>query len=311
MGEMGLIFGPVTSRRLGLSLGVDLVPFKTCSYGCIYCQLGRTTCLTLERRQYVRGEDAIAAVRRALEGGAKPDYITLSGSGEPTLHSGIGEVIGGIRRFTDIPIAVLTNGSLLWMPEVRRDLAGASVVLPTLAAGDEEVFRTIHRPPAGLTLERVVEGMIAFRREYSGPIWLEVFLIAGVNTSPEQIEKMRGIATRIAPDRIQLNTAVRPPSEKYVRALTPEEMERIRLAFGERAETIADFDKHREGGRREARADDVLASVLRHPGTAEDVAAGLGIAPSDAARLLAQLQAEGLVEAENRNGKEYFRGATR
>ncbi len=236
-----IVFGPVPSRRLGMSLGVDLVPFKTCSYGCIYCQLGRTTSPVLDRREYVPTTEAVEAVRDALVGGLEPDYITLSGSGEPTLHSRIGDVIRGIKDMGVAPAAVLTNGALLWMPEVRRDLAQADVVLPTLAAGDEEVFRKMHRPAPGLDFHRVVEGMEAFRREYSGQIWLEVFLVAGLNATEDQVEKMRLIARRISPDKIQLNTAVRPPAEDGVVAPTMEELDRIRRAFGPAAEIIAEF----------------------------------------------------------------------
>ncbi|MCX7804327.1 MAG: radical SAM protein [Planctomycetota bacterium] len=240
-----IVFGPVPSRRLGMSLGVDLVPFKTCGYSCIYCQLGITPSPTLERREYVPPREAIEAVRAALSGGLKPDYITLSGSGEPTLHSRIGDVIHGLKDLGAAPVAVLTSGALLWMPEVRRDLAEADVVLPTLAAGDETVFRRMHCPAQGLDFRRVVEGMEAFRREYCGQIWLEVFLVAGLNTTEDQIEKMCRMAERIAPDKVQLNTAVRPPAEKGVTAPTMAELEQIRAAFGPAAEIIAEF-----GGRK-------------------------------------------------------------
>ena len=151
------VFGPVPSRRLGRSLGVDLTPRKVCSFDCIYCQVGRTTRKTTEREQFMAASEIIAEVRQKLKTVPRPDYITLSGSGEPTLHAGIGEIIDGIQRITDVPVAVMTNGSLFYDPEVRRACLHADLILPTLDAGDEETFQAINRPAAGLTLARVAE----------------------------------------------------------------------------------------------------------------------------------------------------------
>ena len=144
------VFGPVPSRRLGRSLGIDLLPLKTCSFNCVYCQVGRTTCLTIERGEWVPTGPVLDQVRQKIAGPIRPDVITFSGSGEPTLHSGIGEIIRGIKSFTQIPVVVLTNGSLLWMPEVRRDLLQADIVVPSLDACSESLFQYVNRPPGYL-----------------------------------------------------------------------------------------------------------------------------------------------------------------
>ncbi|GAG90670.1 unnamed protein product, partial [marine sediment metagenome] len=167
------IFGPVPSRRLGRSLGIDLVPFKTCTYDCIYCQLGRTTNKTLARKDWAPINRVIKQLSSKLD--SKPDYITLSGSGEPTLFSRLEELISKIKNITDIPVAVLTNGSLLWLPEVRNALKAADMVVPSLDAGSSQIFQYVNRPHRDITFSRMLEGLVKFRNEYNGKYWLEVF----------------------------------------------------------------------------------------------------------------------------------------
>src|ERR1035437_696237 len=202
------VFGPVPSRRLGRSLGVDLVPFKTCSYDCIYCQLGRTTRKTVERKEWVPMDAVLDELKRKLT--CRPDYITLSGSGEPTLHSRLGEIIEHIQAMTAVPVAVLTNCSLLWQAEVRDEVALADVVLPSLDAPDPERFEFINRPHPDITFERLLDGLAAFRREFSGKYWLEVMLLGGYTSLPPQIRQLAEWTRRIQPDKVQLNTAARP-----------------------------------------------------------------------------------------------------
>ncbi len=203
------IFGPVPSRRLGRSLGVDLVPFKTCTYDCIYCQLGRTTCKTHERKEWVPMDAVLEELKQKLA--THPDYITLSGSGEPTLCPRLGEIIERIKAMTSIPVAVLTNGSLLWLKEVRAAVALADVVMPSLDAGDDLLFQTVNRPHPEITFERLVSGLEQFRREFTGQYWLEVMLLAGHTALPAHVQKIAHWVQRIRPDRVQLNTATRPP----------------------------------------------------------------------------------------------------
>jgi len=170
-------------------LGVDLVPFKTCTYDCIYCQLGRTTNKTVERRQWVPLDDVLAELKEKLA--TRPDYITLSGSGEPTLYSRLDELIAGIRSMTDVPVAVLTNGSLLWQEDVRRQLMDAHLVIPSLDAGQGAMFQAVNRPHESISFEQMLEGLIAFREEYYGEYWLEVFLLAV--TQPSKAKPARSL----------------------------------------------------------------------------------------------------------------------
>ena len=179
------IFGPVPSRRLGRSLGVDLVPFKTCTYDCIYCQLGRTTNKTIQRKEWVPLDDVVTELETKLS--SQPDYITLSGSGEPTLYSRTGELIDRIKAVTNVPVAVLTNGSLLWNQEVRARLMNADLVVPSLDAGDEAMFRAVNRPHEDISFERMLQGLIDFRHEFQGKYWLEVFLLAGHNAIAAEV----------------------------------------------------------------------------------------------------------------------------
>lgn len=300
------VFGPVPSRRLGLSLGCDLAPRKVCSYDCVYCQVGRTDRLTTERASFVPVAELLSEIAAKLKAGPRPDFITLSGSGEPTLNTALAEIIAGIRKITDVRIAVLTNGSMLSLPEVRAACAGADVVLPTFDAADEQTFRAIHRPAEGVTLEGLTQGLVAFRREFKGQIWLEVFLIAGVNSDEEHTRKLAGLIARINPDRVQLNTAVRPTADAGVRAMTEEELTAVARMLGPKAEVIADFKrpKAQGGGVKEA---DVLDMVRRRPVTAQDIASGLGITAEEARRCVEALLASGRIRREARGTREYYR----
>lgn len=295
-GTVRYVYGPVPSRRLGRSLGVDLVPFKVCTYDCIYCQLGRTTNRTLERAEYVPAEDVLAELDRNLERGGVPDYITLAGSGEPTLHSGIGRVIERIRERTKVPVAVLTNGSLLWMKEVQDDLMAADLVLPSLDAGDERLFRTVNRPHEGISFECMVDGMAEFTRRFPKEVWLEVLLLAGMTGMPSEVKKIAALASLIGPARIQLNTAVRPPVEDFALSVPPDEMQALKGFFPEPVDIICD---HAESRRvvplPPVREEDILALLRRRPCTAEDIAAGLGIHVAEALKRLDGLTAAGTV----------------
>jgi wyosine [tRNA(Phe)-imidazoG37] synthetase (radical SAM superfamily) len=209
------IYGPVPSRRLGRSLGIDLVPFKTCTYDCIYCQLGRTTNKTMERRSYVPIEDIIGELKIKLATGEHPHYITIAGSGEPTLHSEIGELIVRIKAMTKIPVTVLTNGSLLFMPEVRAALMQADLVIPSLDAGDETMFRYVNRPHPEISFDRMVNGLIDFTRDFPGDVWLEVLLLFGITGMADETRKIAAYAERIGPQRVQLNTVCRPGGGRF------------------------------------------------------------------------------------------------
>ncbi len=299
------VFGPVPSRRLGRSLGVDLVPLKTCSYDCIYCQLGPTTCKTVERKEWVPLDEVTAEVREKLA--TEPDYITLSGSGEPTLYARLGELVSAIKSSTDIPVAVLTNGSLLSDPDVRAGLAEADLVVPSLDAGDEALFRHINRPHEAITFDRMVDGLVAFRDAYRGAYWLEMFLLGGMTALAAEVDKIGRVIDRIRPDKVQLNTVTRPPAEDFALPVTREDMERLAARLGDRAEVIADFrGVHRE---REfaARREDVLDLLRRRPCTLDDVAAGLGLHANEAVKYVTELQERGAVAPEIRGEHTYYK----
>jgi wyosine [tRNA(Phe)-imidazoG37] synthetase (radical SAM superfamily) len=230
---------------LGRSLGIDLVPHKICTYDCIYCQIGRTTGKTLLRKEYVPKEEVLEEVKAfLLNGGSSIDHFSLSGSGEPTLNSQIGSVIQGIKEMSSIPVAVLTNGSFLCEEEVREDLLRADIVLPSLDAVSKEVFTRINRPHKGISVEKVIEGLVEFRKVYQGQIWLEILFCKGINDGENERHQMKRAVDRIQPDRIHINTVIRPPTERWAAPLNSEEMEEIQAFLGEKASIISEFDRH-------------------------------------------------------------------
>ena len=206
------VFGPVPSRRLGISLGIDIIPFKTCTLDCVYCECGRTTVLTGTRSSFVNPDLILAEVRKNLADLEKIDYLTFSGSGEPTLHSELGAIIRGLKKEHHFPVAVLTNGTLLFKPEVRAQLKAADLILPSLDAASEEVFRAVNQPHHDITLADHLAGLRALRRDFPGQIWLEVFIVKDVNDHDQHIERLAEVIKSIAPDKVQLNALDRPPA---------------------------------------------------------------------------------------------------
>jgi len=301
---MSYVFGPVPSRRLGRSLGVDLVPFKTCSYDCIYCQLGRTTHKTCERKEWVPLDGVLEAVKGKLA--AKPDYITLSGSGEPTLYSRTGELISGIKALTDIPVAVLTNGSLLWLDDVRCELVDADLVIPSLDAGSETIFQAVNRPHAEITFEQMLGGLVEFRQMYKGEYWLEVFLLAGYTTDEPELTRLVECTGRIKPDRIQINTVTRPPAEEFAMAVSRERMEEIAQMFDPPAEVIADFHSPHYEAEFAAGMQGIINLLLRRPCTIGDIAAGLGMHRNEVVKYVQKLSAEGRLTHRLSGDETYY-----
>ena len=304
---MSYVFGPVPSRRLGRSLGVDLVPFKTCTYDCIYCQLGCTTCKTMERREWAPLDEVVADLKDKLA--TRPNYITLSGSGEPTLFSRLDELIDRIKSMTDVPIAVLTNGSLLWQEEVRRQLLRADLVVPSLDAGDEATFRAVNRPAADIAFEQMLGGLIDFRREFEGAYWLEVFLLANHTETDEQLAELVGCVARIGPDRVQLNTVTRPPAEDSAVGVSAKRMEEAAALFRPPAEVIADFRGVHAQEDFAASRDEVLDMLRRRPCSLEDIAAGLRMHRNEVVKYVEELTADAQIEKTLTAGKLYYRAA--
>jgi wyosine [tRNA(Phe)-imidazoG37] synthetase (radical SAM superfamily) len=250
----------------------------------------------------------LAELRAKLEAGVKADYITIGGSGEPTLHSRLGELIDGIHDLTDTPVTVLTNGTLLYREDVRAECARADVVVPSLDAGDEAVFEMVNRPACDISIEKLVSGLVQFRAEFTGQIWLEVFLIPRVNTSPEQIEKIKELIRRIQPDKVQLNTAVRPVAEQGIKPVAAEELAEIARRIGGNCEAVGVSPAAASRDRTVERATaDVLSMLKRRPCSISDLCAGLGMVHNEAVKHISLLQQTGDIVSERREGTVYFR----
>ncbi len=299
-------YGPVPSRRLGLSLGVDIVPAKICTLDCTYCQVGRTTQKSLVRQDFIDIGAVLSELQEKVKAGVQADYITIGGSGEPTLNRRLGDLIDGIRRVTSIPVAILTNGTLLYREDVRAECAKADVVCPTLDAADGAVFEAIHRPTSGITIEKLVSGLEQFRREFTGKIWLEVFLVAGVNTDAAQIEKIKALIRRIRPDKVHLNTAVRPPAEPDVHAVSAEMMDAIARQIGGNCEVIGAPPAGRRGGHPKRVEADILSVLKRRPCSIQDICTGLAMEREEVLRLVTHLQDLGAITPEQRGDTTYF-----
>ena len=299
------IFGPVPSRRLGRSLGVDLVSLKRCTYDCIYCQIGRTTHKIVERKQWVPIDTVIAQLKEKLV--TKPDYITLSGSGEPTLFSGLDELISKIKDITEIPVAVLTNGSLLWQADVRGSLLNADVVVPSLDAGSDAVFQYVNRPHQDITFDKMLDGLIKFRQEYSGQYWLEVFIIGEVSTTKQEIKKLSDCIKLISPDRVQLNTVVRPPAETFATPVPEEQLKKIAHKLGDNVEVIADYQQVHTQEIFAAKRDDILELLRRRPCSIEDIVQGLGLHRNEVLKYIEELSSEGKINKELRDNQVYYK----
>ena len=309
---MQYVFGPVPSRRLGQSLGIDTIPLKTCNWNCIYCQLGRTQPLTNARKEYYPSADILAEVKAVLAGHApgEIDWVTFVGSGEPTLHSGIGRLIRGVRALTELPIAVITNGSLLYLPEVREDLAEADVVLPSLDAGTADLYRQIDRPHPEVTFERLVDGLLAFRQIFSGKLWVEVMLVQGLNDTAEALRAIAAILQRVRPDEVHINLPTRPPVETWVRPSDEEGLLRARAILGDIAHVVHPIEGSFDLSGYATAVDAIVAIITRHPMRQEELERTLARwAPGHVAEALAELEAGGRAQVVERLGARFWSAA--
>ena len=303
------LFGPVPSRRLGLSLGLDLNPLKVCTENCVFCQVGATTELTLERREWVPTADVLAEFDRWAGTGGRADFVTLSGSGEPTMHSGFGDILRHVRAAGGFRTALLSNGSLMALPEVRRDAALADVVKVTLSAWDEDSFRRIHRPAEGLTFDRLLAGERALREEFRGQLWVEVMLLPGYNDSPDQVRAIAEQVARVRPDAVHLNTVTRPALAGVEVPRVPEAWLRTVAPWFTPAADIPVF-----AGRTPAPgslSDRAWIELLaRHPLALDALAASAGVEISAIERRLAPLAAAGQIVLEDHHGVRMARVAS-
>jgi len=311
---MKYVFGPVPSRRLGQSLGVDPIALKTCNWNCVYCQLGRSRPLVNERRDYFPPDEIVAEVEQALHahGPEGIDWITFLGSGEPLLHAHLGDMLRKVKALTPLPVAVLTNGSLLYLPAVRDELRVVDAVLPSLDAGTPELYRRINRPHPKLTYERLIGGLIAFGQEYEGNLWLEVMLMRGVNDTEGALRDIAAQLTRIRPSEIHINLPTRPPAEVWLEPPDQEGLMRA-IAILEQVAPVRAVESVTgtvELTASDTLADAILAVITRHPLHEEELERTL--AHCDAQQVhaaLAELEATGRAQRVTRYGKRFWTAA--
>jgi wyosine [tRNA(Phe)-imidazoG37] synthetase (radical SAM superfamily) len=305
--EYRYLFGPVPSRRFGRSLGIDLVPFKTCSFDCAFCEVARTTVLTAERSEYVPTEAVITEFQQWITAGGEADVITLAGSGEPTLHSGFGTIIDAIREVCGIPIVILTNSSLMHLDVVQEAAAKADIVKGSLSAWDEDSFVRMNQPADGVTLNSVVSGLQQFRSRFRGKLWIEVFLMKGVNDRPEDVAKIAAIAETLSPDAVQLNTVVRPPADDSAEAVSLNDLQNLAPLFNPPAEIIARFSATGASSAELAvTPEHILAMVTRRPCTLEDIAGAFDVTAEYSELLVNSLLSEGALRPVERPDGTYF-----
>jgi len=305
---MKYVYGPVPSRRLGFSLGVDVVPYKTCTLDCIYCQLGRTTQKTIERKLYTQKDSVCEEVQEALNKKQRIDYITFSGSGEPTLNSDIGALIREVKKITPVPVVVLTNGTLLFREDVQKDLAEADVVMPSLDAASNVMFQKINRPHDVLNLDSIIRGLKRFRKMYKGRIWLEVMLIKKFNDNTEELSRIKSAISDIHPDRVYLNTVVRPPAEIYAKPLSREEMAAVKNILDKSCEIIAEFHGQMVGEVQNVE-DSIVEMAKRRPVTIVDIANVLGISAANAEKWVNGLKEAGRIKERQYKDQRYYSSA--
>lgn len=306
---MQYVFGPVASRRLGKSLGIDPVPPKTCNWNCVYCQLGRSVPLINKRREYFPRAEIVAEASKALSK-AEPgtiDWVTFVGSGEPTLHRDLGWMIREIKRLTDLPIAVITNGSLLYLPEVQQDLSVADAVLPSLDAGNPELYRKINRPWPELSFDQHIQGLIEFRKYYRGKLWLEVMLIKDVNDNPGSLQEIAQLLLLIKPDRVDITLPTRPPAENWVEPATSEAVGLAEEIFGQTAHAVSELVSQTQILPGADLSESILQLIIRHPIPEDDLAGYLVNWPPDQIQqALLDLQEQNQAKLVERFGRRYW-----
>ena len=264
---MNYVYGPVPSRRLGQSLGIDPIPLKTCNWNCVYCQLGRSRPMVNRREDYFPPEAILEEVKQALSAHKEGeiDWVTFVGSGEPTLHASLGWLIRQVKAITSLPVGLITNGALLYRPEVREEVAAADAVMPSLDAGDPKLYRKINRPHPAFTFERLLNGLTSFRDEYDGHLWVEVMLIRGLNDTEAALRDIAAALRKIRPDQVHITQPTRPPVETWVQRPSQEGLLRARAILGE----ITKISHPSSGEFDLSGYDDVVDAILsiisRHP----------------------------------------------
>lgn len=285
-------FGPVPSRRLGFSLGIDIIPLKTCTYNCVYCQLFQTSNHTITRQSFFNKEKILEDIKDSANKFSNIDYLTFSGSGEPTLNSDIGWLITEVKKVTDIPIAVITNGSLLWMPEVRQDLKDADLVVPSIDSVTQETWLKINRPAPNIKLSDVIEGTSIFCHNHKGLIWLEIMFVEGINDNSTEIRKIANFVNTLKADKVQINTVVRPPNEAAAKPLNDKILEDIAALFNHKTEIISPFKKVAVPNNLMDKDGIILELLTRRPCKLEEMSDSLGLDLNELTKYIKLLESE-------------------
>ncbi len=296
------LFGPVASRRLGVSLGVDLVPYKYCPLNCVYCEVQSTTNLQTERVAFYPVSEILGELDHFMQSRPYLDYITFSGAGEPTLNSSIQEIILYIKsHYPEYKLALLTNGVLLNDDEVLQEILPCDVILPSLDAASQEVYEKVNRPKAGLLVSEQIAGLIKLRKRYAGQIWLEVFIVPDITDTPEELKLLRAAIKEMSPDLVQLNSLDRPGAEEWVHAASTKRLKEIKSYMAEELEMPIEIIA-KIVSPPEAMAPDeeivnlIRGSLSRIATTAEDLAFMLDIHINEISKILRELNTEGKLQ---------------
>ena len=304
------LFGPVPSRRLGISLGVDLVPHKVCSLDCIYCEVGKTTNCTIERQEYVPINEVLNELDDYLKQKPNLDFITFSGAGEPTLNSGIGKVISFIKeKYPQYKLALLTNSTLLHDKNLRKEIINIDLILPSLDAASEDVFRKLNRPNPKVEIEKVIKGLLIFKKEFKGKMWLELFIVPGLNDSEKELTILKNAILKINPEKVQLNTLDRPGTEPEVKSVLKEKLEEIAeflkplsveiIAKFVSRQKVKSFNKNIEN--------QILETIRRRPCTDKDLSVMLGLHLNELNKYLAELLKRDIIKSEFQKRGVFFK----
>jgi wyosine [tRNA(Phe)-imidazoG37] synthetase (radical SAM superfamily) len=304
---MSYFYGPVPSRRLGFSLGVDLIPKKVCSFDCIYCQLGKTTKKTIKRFTYIDFNKFKKELKGIVKNKPKIDYITISGSGEPTLHKHLDKIIFIIKEVThyQYPVCVITNSSLLYRKDVREEIMQADLIIPSLDSIFFKNFKRINRPHKNITLKKIIQGLIELRKEYKGKIWLEIMVIDKINTTVREAKKFKEVIKKISPDKIQFNLPIRPTEEK-VSLPDYKKLIQLKRIIGPRGEIVISFSKKKNKGFFKKSEKEILNFLKRRPATLKDLINALGMRQQEIIKNLNALLKKKKIRKYTHQRKIYF-----
>lgn len=307
---MSLFYGPVLSRRFGYSLGIDLIPFKVCVYDCIYCQLGRTTNRTAERKRYIDidFDEFRSMLVKKINECQYLNYITFSGSGEPTLNSDISKLIGIIKKVTDIPVVVLTSGGTLGCDGIIGDIIEADIIKVSLDAPDDKILKKINRPCRGVDFDKNISGLKKLLSSFGGNVWLETMIMKGINDSPDSVCKLKEVIESLGEgiEKIHINTAVRPSGGEYMKLPVRQRLQEIKDALGKKAEIIGKVDTKKYSRNLLMIEDEVVELLRRRPTTIKDIASALGINLNEAIKIIDKLFSEEIIESKARQNIKYY-----